>query len=289
MVDTLSADGGTVMAPALAMALDGNPPLQTIRQIVFITDGAVSNERELLELIEDELGAARLFMVGIGSAPNGHFMRESARAGRGTFTYIGDLAQVQEKMSSLLNKLQQPVMSNVQIAWPPGSDVDALPQRLPDLYAGEPLVITARSDTLTGNVLISGDLAGLPWSQTLSLDDYRDADGIATLWARDKIHHLNYAARTLDESTRRDAVVRLALAHRLVTRHTSFVAVEEFASRPQNAGFASSTIANTMPAGNTMLTFPAGATDARIHIALGLLLLLAGAYLRRANWLRRAA
>ena len=39
----------------------------------------------------------------------------------------------------------------------------------------------------------------------------------------------------------------------------------------------------------TMLAFPAGATDARVHIALGLLLLLAGAYLRRANWLRRSA
>jgi len=289
MVDTLRAEGGTVMAPALAMALDGNPPLQTIRQIVFITDGAISNERELLELIEDELGAARLFMVGIGSAPNGHFMREAARAGRGTFTYIGDLAHVQKKMSSLLNKLQRPVMSNVQIAWPPGSGIDALPRRLPDLYAGEPLVITARANTLTGNVLITGDLAGLPWSQTLSLDEYRDADGIATLWARDKIHHLNYAARTLDEPTRRAAIVRLALAHRLVTQHTSFVAVEEFTSRPQNAGFASTTIANTMPSGNTMLAFPAGATDARVHITLGLLLLLAGAYLRRANWLRRTA
>ncbi|MDH3451982.1 MAG: VWA domain-containing protein, partial [Gammaproteobacteria bacterium] len=289
LVGALRAEGGTVMAPALAMALHGNPPLQTIRQIVFITDGAVSNERELLALIEDELGAARLFMVGIGSAPNGHFMREAARAGRGTFTYIGDLAQVQQKMAALLNKLQQPVMSNVHIAWPPGSGIEALPQRPPDLYVGEPLVISARADTLTGNVLISGDLAGLPWSQTLSLDDYRDADGIATLWARDKIHHLNFAARTLDEASRRAAIVDLALQHRLVTRHTSFVAVEAFPNRPQSAGFATTTVANTMPLGNTMLAFPAGATDARARFALGLLLLLAGGYLYHAHWRRGRA
>jgi Ca-activated chloride channel family protein len=180
-------------------------------------------------------------------------------------------------------------MSNVAIAWPPGSDVEALPGRLPDLYAGEPLIVSARADILTGSILISGELAGLPWSQTLSLDDYRDAEGIATLWARDKIHHLNYAERKLDEPARRDAVVNLALAHRLVTRHTSFVAVAEFPSRPHNAGFASTTIANTMPRGNTMLAFPAGATDARWHFAAGLLLLLTGVYLRNAHWLRRRA
>ncbi|MDH3713001.1 MAG: marine proteobacterial sortase target protein [Gammaproteobacteria bacterium] len=289
LIGQLQADGGTVMAPALAMALAGNPPLQTIRQIVFITDGAVSNERELLQLIENDLGAARLFMVGIGSAPNGHFMRESARAGRGTFTYIGDLAQVRAKMSTLLHKLQRPVMSNVRITWPPDSGIEALPARLPDLYAGEPLMVSARADMLTGSVLISGDLAGLPWSRTLSLDEHRDADGIATLWARDKIHHLDYAERTLDEPSRRDIIVNLALAHRLVTRHTSFVAVEEFPSRPQNAGFASAAIANTMPRGNTMLAFPAGATDARGHVAVGLLLLLIGVYLRRAHWLRHLA
>jgi Ca-activated chloride channel family protein len=188
-----------------------------------------------------------------------------------------------------LHKLQRPVMSNVQIAWPTGSSVEALPERLPDLYAGEPLTVSARADMLTGSILISGDLAGLPWSQTLSLDDYRDADGIATLWARDKIHHLNYAERALDEPARRNAIVSLALAHRLVTRHTSFVAVEEFPSRPHNAGFASTTIANTMPRGNTMLAFPAGATDARWRFSAGLLLLLAGIYLRRAHCLRRRA
>ncbi len=286
-IERLQADGGTVMAPALAMALAGNPPLQTIRQIVFITDGAVSNERELFELIEDDLGAARLFVVGIGSAPNAHFMREAARAGRGTFTYIGDLAQVQAKMGALLHKLQQPVMSSVRIDWPPGSAAEMLPARLPDLYAGEPLVVSARTDTLSGSVIVSGDLAGVPWSQTLSLDEHRDGPGTATLWARDKIHHLSYAARTLAAQSRREAITRLGLAHDLVTPHTSFVAVEAFPSRPPDAGFAATAVANTMPAGNTMRVFPAGATDAREQLALGVLLLLTAGFLCRGNWLRR--
>ena len=57
--------------------------------MIFLTDGAVGNEAQLFTAIHEHLGDTRLFTIGIGSAPNSHFMREAARLGRGTFTYIG--------------------------------------------------------------------------------------------------------------------------------------------------------------------------------------------------------
>jgi sortase len=88
--------------------------LSTLRQIVFITDGSVGNEESLMQLISNKLKNSRLFTVGIGSAPNSYFMSEAAKMGRGTFTYIGSVDQVQEKMLRLLTKLQHAWHKNLQ-------------------------------------------------------------------------------------------------------------------------------------------------------------------------------
>ena len=64
-----------------------------VRQVIFITDGAVSSETALFAAIEQRLGDARLFTVGIGSAPNSYFMRKAAQFGRGTYTHIGDVGR----------------------------------------------------------------------------------------------------------------------------------------------------------------------------------------------------
>ena len=64
--------GGTEMAPALNAALKRTTAENYIKQVVFITDGAVGNEAALFSQIKNELGDARLFTVGIGSAPNSY-------------------------------------------------------------------------------------------------------------------------------------------------------------------------------------------------------------------------
>src|SRR5262249_6070524 len=119
-VNSLHADGGTEILPALLTALSMPESREHLRQIVFITDAAVGNEDELMLAIRDQLGDARLFTVGIGSAPNGHFLRNAARAGRGTFTYVGATSEVEQKMSELLHKLTSPVLTDIELRWPAG-------------------------------------------------------------------------------------------------------------------------------------------------------------------------
>lgn len=85
-VGGIRAEGGTEMLPALLRALDGQEQQGRLRQVIFLTDGAVGNEEQLFRAIRERLGSSRLFTIGIGSAPNSHFMREAARLGRGTFT-----------------------------------------------------------------------------------------------------------------------------------------------------------------------------------------------------------
>ena len=89
-----------------------------MRQVIFLTDGAVGNENALFALIRERLDDRRLFTVGIGSAPNSHFMTKAAQFGRGTFTFIGDTSEVQEKMAALFRKLESPVLTDIAVDWP---------------------------------------------------------------------------------------------------------------------------------------------------------------------------
>ena len=83
------------MRPALIRALTQTSEAETpraLRQIIFITDGLVGNEHDLFKIVQQDLGKSRLFTVGIGSAPNSHFMRKAAEFGKGPFTFIGNQA-----------------------------------------------------------------------------------------------------------------------------------------------------------------------------------------------------
>ena len=97
-IRALRAEGGTEMLPAMRHALRNQPRDGLLRQVVFLTDGAIGNEQALFDTIAERLGDSRLFTVGIGSAPNALFMRKAARFSRGTFAYIGSTQDVQVQM-----------------------------------------------------------------------------------------------------------------------------------------------------------------------------------------------
>ena len=159
-------------APALERALRTPAEETHLRQIVFITDGSVGNEEELYRLIEQRLGSARLFTVGIGSAPNSWFMRKSAELGRGTFVIISALHEVREKMDTLFRKLEHPQVTNIDLEWPGGNVVDSYPAIVPDLYRGEPVTVKTKAATVfrSGDVVrVSGDSAAGAWSRDLEL------------------------------------------------------------------------------------------------------------------------
>ncbi|MAZ86985.1 MAG: marine proteobacterial sortase target protein [Cellvibrionaceae bacterium] len=280
-VHQLNAGGGTHMVPALDSALSSPIPETHLRQVVFITDGSVGNEAQLFQLIHNKLDGARLFTVGIGSAPNSFFMRKAAEFGRGTFTHIGSEQEVASKMSRLFQKLESPVLRNLQIDWPDAANADVWPRQLPDLYQGEPLLIKAKLDNLdqTHRVQVSGDLAGQSWQQSLQLGPNTDSTsnhtGISKLWAREKISSL------LDEKTRgtpeadiKPQVLNLALRHQLMSPYTSFIAEDKTPARPNNVDSQSQLVPNLTPKGQKTLVYPNTATSAPLNIALGFMALM---------------
>lgn len=294
-VTGLESNGGTEMYPALQFAL-GTPMSEAfLRQIIFITDGAVGDEERLFKLIGDKLAGARLFTVGIGSAPNSWFMRKAAEAGRGTFTIISALHEVSEKMDRLFRKLEHPQVTNIEVHWPGGVVTDSYPHTVPDLYAGEPVTIKARAGTLFRqgmNVRIAGDSVAGAWAQELPLNTDVASPGVAALWARARIADLlDRQRRGADADETRSAIVATALAHHLVSKHTSLVAVDKTPVRPAGDPLPSEQVPNLLPYGQSsaaIFGFPATATNAPALRATGLITVLAGLLmLAMLQWRRR--
>ncbi len=249
-VEALEADGGTEMVPALTLALRGQAPSGYLRQVVFLTDGSVGNETELFGIIDADLGSARLFTIGIGSAPNSYFMVKAAETGRGTFTHIGATSEVQDRMTALFEKLESPAMTDLAMTWPDDISPRLSRETLPDLYAGEPVMVIAQVNRLDGALAVSGLRDGVQWRATLDLAEAAPTKGIATLWARDRIDTLMHRGG-LDsdpEAIRRD-VLDLALKHHLVSKYTSLVAVDVTPSRPADAPLASGKLPHNLPHG----------------------------------------
>lgn len=277
----LAANGGTEMRPALQQALSAPVSEAHLRQIIFITDGSVGNEDELFALIEQKLGGSRLFTVGIGSAPNSLFMRSAAEAGRGTFTYISALHEVNEKMARLFRKLERPQLTDITIEWPSGTDAEMYPAVVPDLYAGEPVFVRARlTQALRDNdiVLVRGGSALGDWGADLSADISESSAGIAALWARARIGELMDSRRrgTAEEEVRK-SVIEVALAHHLVSKYTSLVAIDKTPVRPADAMLGKEQVPNLLPYGQSseaIFGFPATATSAGAYLVHGLALIV---------------
>ncbi|MEO0422854.1 MAG: marine proteobacterial sortase target protein [Pseudomonadota bacterium] len=277
----LDANGGTEMHKALTRALDVRPPTDHLRQVVFVTDGAVSSDGSLESLVRRLRGEARLYPVGIGAAPATHLMQRLAEVGRGTYTQIATLTEVAERMSGLFARLEHPVLTDITIAWPPGAEV--WPQEVPDLYAGEPLLVSARLPSAQGVVALEGRYggSGSTWQAEIPLASAIEADGVGVLWAQRKVATLladgTRSGRSQDDV--RAMVVETGLRHGLLTPHTSFVAVERARERPLFASLEDTVVPTLAPAGGRQVGYLATATPAPWLGSVALFMLLFGALL----------
>jgi len=275
-VSSLQAEGGTEMMPALEKALSEPVSSGYVRQIVFLTDGAVSNEDDLFSVINAYLGEARLFTVGIGSAPNSYFMRKAAQFGRGSFTFISKAEEVNEKMTFLFKQLENPVMKNIKVDWP--VTVEQYPELVPDLYMGQPLMLRVKADEIDGEVQLSGEQGSTLWQASVPIHirdvNTENSTGVGILWARAKIASLlDEQIVTPEDLSIRQQVVDIALQQHLVSRYTSLVAVEQLATRMPGQPLQSKAVANHAPDGSTF-GYPSTASGWKQQLFFGAMLML---------------
>lgn len=288
-VDGFSSDGGTNMAPALQIAMQReNIVADHLNQIIFMTDGSVGNEAMIFDQIAQDIGDARLFTIAIGPAPNNYFMSKAAMFGRGTYTHIAALADVNESMSQLFTQLTHPALTDLAVTWDTTGVVQS-PSVIPDLYMDQPLVITSKTPLKQNgfnqskqapSFVISG-LRNEPsggvskqktWSEQITLNDDDRTTGIARLWARNKVEEMTDDLMLGgDYEVLKDEIIELALQHHLITEFTAMVAVDR---NPDASRIARAKAAQQVP-------YPQGSLGWRWNFLIGMLLFSVALTMRR--------
>jgi Ca-activated chloride channel family protein len=292
-VRNVQAGGGTQMQSPLHAALTmPSNNRENLRQVVFITDGAVGNENALFALTHQLLGNSRLFTVGIGSAPNSYFMRKAAEFGKGSFTHIGSTTEVDEKMRALFSKLENPVLRDIRIDFPQGMTAEMWPAKIPDLYKGEPVLVAMKFNTQPNNMTVSG-LSGPSgnWQREIDIEQSQQHHGTSTLWARNKIAALmDRITRGESEQSIKPGIVKVAVDHKLLSRYTSFVAVDKTPVRNPNTPLKTSKVANLTAHGSSggHASYPATASGVQLWWLMAILLMLAAALQARLNKIKQA-
>ncbi len=242
-INNMSGTGGTMMIEGVRAAIGYPEDPDRMRFVIFLTDGFIGNEAEILGELQSTLGEnTRLFSVGVGSSPNRYLIEGLAEEGRGHAYYVGLNEDPTEAVSAIYEKINDPYLVGISIDWGALDVHDVYPSRIPDLYAGEPLVIVGQYDgSGSETVHLSGIVAGRRWNEdarvVLPAHD-EDNDVIATLWARNKIHDLNrqmYNSYGYIEQNQDiiDEITDTALDYQIMSEYTSFVAVcEEIRTDP---------------------------------------------------------
>jgi len=280
----LEAGGGTEMLPALLHLMRKPQIPGYLRHIVLLTDGDLGNEDEIFAALRSDLGDARLYTVAIGSAPNLFLATKMAQFGRGTFTHIADIGGISEQMARLFASIASPVLTDVKLSFEGVEVAQVYPQRPPDLFLHQPLLIFGRiSKGRAGKLYLTARSGNETYQTSIPFDASKATfhPGITTLWARQRAEEMMDQWRHSDENGQkeiRDSVIAHAIRYRLVTRFTSLVAVEQIVA---NAGGQSNTVAvpTELPSGWQMekvFGAPATGTADTFLETLGVTLVFAG-------------
>jgi Ca-activated chloride channel family protein len=228
---SMGGGGGTELLQALeaAYALP-RADRRTARSVVVVTDGYVTVEAPAFKLVREHLDEASCFAFGIGSSVNRGLIEALARAGQGEPAVVLSPADAAAAADRLARIVEAPVLSHVQVRFDGLDARDVLPGHLPDLLAERPVVVLGRYEGAPrGRVVVTGESARGRFERALEIDPAAaraEHAPLRVLWARrwvellDDEHHLA-PAKELEE-----AVTDLGLSHAILTRFTSFVAVD---------------------------------------------------------------
>ncbi len=246
VVDTMRAGGGTYMANAVQAALGDNVAPGRHRYVFFMTDGYVGNEEQIIKAsakfvsrLKKKGQRARVFGFGTGSSVNRHLIDGLSRAGQGLAVYATNREDPARGVNRFFHYIDRAVLTDVKVDWAGLQAKQVFPAPTPDLFASHPLILHGRfTGTPSKNIVVRASAGDEQLSIPVTVRTARSKAAAsqvqAALWARTKVSNLEeHLWDGASRSVRRE-ITKLGLEHNLVTRYTSFVAVD--ASRRVGTG-----------------------------------------------------
>jgi len=231
-VESFRGMGGTEMRQGILEAL-AQPAMEGYLRIAFLlTDGYVGNEFGIFQAIEKERRGARVFSLGVGSSVNRYLLDRAAEIGRGEAFYVRQDENSDQVIDKFFQRVDRPALAHIEIDWGKLEVTELYPAKIPDLWAGQPIRIHGRyTKGGTETIVVRGQLKNRTFEQSVPVNLPQNAAShaaMATVWARQKVRSLmNQMVKDGQTQELIKQITQLGLTFRLMTKWTSFVAVEE--------------------------------------------------------------
>jgi len=228
--------GGTELLAPLRDIYSATTEGGNSRRVVVITDGEIGNEQEVTSLAQDNAGTTVLFVIGIGHGPNEYLIKQLARSSGGAAECIAPGDRIEPRVLRLFKKVTGGRISNVAVRW--GCEVDQAPLN-PAVYDGEAVSLFGRTNSAPGTlnqIVVSGEHAGSQQEWRIDVQPVAGAHmPVPLLWARERVRDLEEGTAGTSGSKQlhrkdariKDAIVTLSREYGVLSRETSFIAVEK--------------------------------------------------------------
>jgi Ca-activated chloride channel family protein len=230
VIDRQGGGGGTEILPALKRALAMPAAEGYSRNIIIATDGYVSVELEVFDLIRRSLGNANIFTFGIGSGVNRYIIEGMARMGMGESFVITDPQEAAEVSKKFRKLVESPVLTDITIDYQGFNAYDIEPLSIPDIMAERPVIVFGKyKGKPRGKVHLQGRCGGMIYENVFDTSQIKPSPGnsaLRYLWARHKIKLLADYNQLRFDDQRKEEVTNLGLTYNLLTEFTSFIAVD---------------------------------------------------------------
>jgi Ca-activated chloride channel homolog len=229
-IDSQTGGGGTEILPALKRALALKQGENESRTVIIATDGYVTVEEEVFDLIRSSLGKANLFAFGIGSSVNRHIIEGMAHCGMGESFVMTKPEEASEKAERFRKMIQSPVLSRVKVDFDGFDTYDVEPLALPDVLADRPVVVFGKwRGKAVGTITLRGITGHGKYAESIDVGKTKtgqENSALRYLWARQRITLLSDYNNLRSDAKRVREVTELGLAYNLLTAYTSFVAID---------------------------------------------------------------
>ncbi len=161
----------------------------------MLTDGYIGNEAEIIEHVGKHCGdQVRFWAVGIGQSPNMFLVDGVAKQGGGMGKKLGLRDDSNALAQEVMTRIQRAQLAKVSIDWRGLDVVETYPAKIPELWAGRPVILFGRyRGAGDAAVSVSGVVEGesVSWPLQVKLPESEVAhDVLAKVWARQKIEDL---------------------------------------------------------------------------------------------------
>ncbi len=236
LIEDQKGGGGTELLSALLTAYHIPKDEDTARTVVMITDGYISDEKEIFDHIRENLGDTSYFAFGIGSSVNRYLIEGIAATGMGEEFVVTEEPEAAEAANRFRTYVQAPLLTNVQVEFEGFETYDTEPSGVPTLYASRPIVLYGKwRGEPTGTIRITGKRGSEDYMEEIPVTAEsisQENEAIQYLWARKRVEMLtDYSSKT--GSQVKKEVTSIGLKYNMVTPYTSFVAVLEEVRNPE--------------------------------------------------------